>query len=352
MLDMTERKSFSFCGLELPNNIFLAPMAGITNRAFRRVALSLGCGMAWTEMISAEGLVRGDRKTEAYLPDRDEGSRVAVQIFGRKPEVLRDAAAIIDSGPAALIDINLGCPAPKVARGGSGAALLREPDKVRKILEAVCRVVQKPVTVKIRSGWDEQSRNAVEVAKVAKDSGAAAVIIHGRTAKQGFSGRADWGVVRDVVQKVGVTVVGSGDLTTPPEVATALRESGCAAVMIGRASRGNPWIFQLVEACLSAQQGVRPSVEEVGRVMLWHLEMSLTEFGPHRGLVQMRRPLTWYSRGWPGAGDFRRRIIRHDEPAMVRREIESFVRAALETSSPKKPADEELTRVPPSRVPP
>ena len=214
---------FSFCGLNLPNNVFLAPMAGVTTRPFRMIALSLGSGLAWTEMISAEGLVRGDRKTQSILPRGDEGGVVAVQIFGQRPEVLRDAAVIASESPASLFFVNMGCPVRKIVKGGSGAALLREPAKVGRIVELICRAVDKPVTIKIRSGWDEQSINAVEVAEVARKNGAAAVVVHGRTARQGFTGRADWGVVAAVARSSAIPVVGSGDLKGAEDVERSLK---------------------------------------------------------------------------------------------------------------------------------
>jgi len=313
-----------FCGLDLPNSTFLAPMAGITTRPFRRIALSLGSGLAWTEMISAEGLVRKDPRTQAYLPIGDEGGEVAVQIFGHRPEVLRDAALIVEEGPGAIIDINMGCPVRKIVKGGSGAALLREPKKIKKILEAVCGAVRKPVTIKIRSGWDAGSLNAVEVSGIAGDCGAAAVIVHGRTARQGFSGEADWKVVADVVRESGLPIVGSGDLKSPADVETALQASGCAAVMIGRAALCRPWIFREVAERREGLPAGEISREEMGRLMLHHLELNVEEFGAERGTRQMRRPLAWYSRGLAGAADFRRRINTVESKANVRREIMLF----------------------------
>lgn len=315
---------FSFCGLNLPNNVFLAPMAGVTTRPFRMIALSLGSSLAWTEMISAEGLVRGDRKTHSILPRGGEGGEVAVQIFGQRPEVLRDAALIASESPAALIDVNMGCPVRKIVKGGSGAALLREPAKVGRIIEMICAAVRKPVTLKIRSGWDEKSINAVEVAEIARKSGAAAVVVHGRTARQGFSGRADWRVVAAVARSSALPVVGSGDLKGAEDVERALKESGCAAVMIGRAALGRPWIFREIEAARENRPPPLFTSVEAGKLMLRHLELNLEEFGDRRGLILMRRPLSWYSRGLPGAGEFRRRINTLEDTKSVRQEIMTY----------------------------
>lgn len=327
---MRMNELFRFCGLDLPTNVFLAPMAGITARPFREIAFSLGTGLAWTEMISAEGLVRGDRKTLTYLPAGDEGGPVAVQLFGRRPEVLRDAALIAEETSASVIDINMGCPVRKIVKGGSGAALLRDPAAVRRILEAVCSAVNKPVTIKIRSGWDDNSLNAVEIARIARDSGAAAVVVHGRTARQGFSGKADWGIIAEVAGSAGLPVVGNGDLRTAEDVERSIRLSGCDAVMIGRAALGRPWIFRDVQLSRSGEKPPEVGRAEVGRLMLRHLELNLREFGERRGLVLMRRPLSWYCRGFPGSGEFRRRVNHLEEPAALRREIELFAGSVSE----------------------
>jgi tRNA-dihydrouridine synthase B len=316
--------SFEFCGLQLPNNIFLAPMAGITTRPFRAIALSLGAGLAWTEMISAEGLVRNDVKTRSFLPDGDEGGAVAVQIFGHRPETLRDAAVIAGETPASIIDINMGCPVRKIVSNGSGAALMKDPMRAGKIIAAVCEAVKKPVTVKIRSGWDKDSLNAAGFAAMARQSGAAAVTVHGRTARQGFGGRSDWTIVHDVSRTAGLPVVGSGDLTTPAEVERALDESHCAAVMIGRAALGRPWIFRDILLHRAGRGGGEEGRAFVAALMERHLELNLEEFGPYRGVILMRRPLAWYSRGMAGAAEFRKRINTISEEEMMREQIHAF----------------------------
>jgi tRNA-dihydrouridine synthase B len=290
-------EALNFCGLKLPNNIFLAPLAGITTRPFRMISLSLGAGLAWTEMISAEGLIRGEVKTKAYLPAGDEGGAVAVQIFGHRPESLRDAAAIAAATPAVIVDINMGCPVRKVVRSGSGAALMKDPLKVEKIVAAVCGAVEKPVSVKIRSGWDEGSINAVEIAKAAEGAGAAAVTVHPRTARQGFRGTSDWSVITAVARAVKIPVVGSGDLTTPAGIAEALSTSGCAAVMIGRAALGRPWIFRDAVRHLAGEAEETRGRGFVAALMLRHLELNVQEFGARRGVLLIRSPLAWYSRG-------------------------------------------------------
>jgi nifR3 family TIM-barrel protein len=304
-------------------------MAGVTTRPFRAIALSMGCGLAWTEMVSAEGLIRGDRKTRDFLPARGEPGEVAVQLFGHRPETLRDAALIAETTPASIIDINMGCPVRKIVKGGSGAALLRDTAAIGRILEAICGAVKKPVTVKIRSGWDDRSINAVEVAKIAAGSGASAVTLHARTAKQGFAGRADWGVVADVARASSIPVVGNGDLGSAEEAARAVRESGCSAVMIGRAAL-RPWIFRGPAAAEGAAQPF--SRADVGRLMLRHLELNIREFGERRGMIHMRRPLAWYSRGLAGAGLFRRRVNETADVPGLQAAIAAFAEVKEEIS--------------------
>lgn len=330
-----KRPVFRFCGLDLPSNIFLAPMAGVTTRPFRAIALSMGCGLAWTEMISAEGLVRGDRKTKDFLPSRGEPGEVAVQLFGHRPETLRDAALIAETTPASIIDINMGCPVRKIVKGGSGAALLRDTAAIGRILEAVCGAVKKPVTVKIRSGWDNRSINAVEVAKVAAGSGASAVIVHARTAKQAFAGKADWKVIADVARVLNIPVVGNGDLAGVEDAARAVRDSGCLAVMIGRAAL-RPWVFRPFTAGEGEGRGFTRA--EVGRLMLHHLQLNIGEFGERRGIVHMRRPLAWYSRGFAGAGIFRRRINETEDLPGLQAAIAAFAKTKEGSSAePREP---------------
>lgn len=316
--------SFSFCGVELASNVFLAPMAGVTDRPFRTVALSLGCGLAFTEMVSAAGLVKGDRKTLGYLPGPEEAPRVGVQLFGSRPEFLRDAALIVNDLAVPFVDINLGCPAKKIVRAGCGAALLREPAKVAAMLTAICGASKKPVLVKIRAGWDEKQMNAVEIARIAAACGAAAVTVHGRTARQAFTGKADWSVVQAVAQGVDLPVVGNGDLTRPEQVDAAVRDCGCAAVMIGRGACGNPWIFRDVETLRRGTPIAPLSGAELARVMLWHYGMALGEYGVRNGVHIIRRHLIWYCRGRVGAAEFRRRISKLDKPEDAVREIQAF----------------------------
>lgn len=320
--------AYTFCGVELTNPFFLAPMAGLTDRPFRAIALELGAGLVFTEMVSAAGLARGDRKTVTLLPSPEEAPRVGVQLFGGRPEDFRAATLKLNALPVPFVDVNFGCPARKVVRSGCGVALMREPARVRAILEAVCSVANKPVLAKIRAGWDEGERNAVDIARVARDCGAAAVTVHGRTGRQGFTGLADWGAVRAVVADGALPVTGNGDLVTAAQAVAALRESGCAAVMIGRGACGNPWIFREAAALLAGREAPPRTDAELGATMARHLLLSVAEHGVRRGVQTMRRHLIWYARGRAGGHEFRRRMVRLDDPVEVLREIEAFVAGA------------------------
>jgi nifR3 family TIM-barrel protein len=327
--------TFTFCGVELPSPFFLAPMAGVTNRSFRTIALELGAGLAFTEMVSAAGLARGDRRTVSLLPSPEEAPRVGVQLFGGRPEDFRAATLKVNELAVPFIDVNFGCPARKIVRSGCGVALMREPARVRAILTAVCSVATKPVLAKIRAGWDDGERNAVEIARLARDCGAAAVTVHGRTGKQGFTGLADWEAIREVAADGALPVTGNGDIVTPEQAVRALADSGCAAIMIGRGAYGNPWIFREAAGLLAGRPVARPSAAELAAVMARHLTLSIEEWGPRRGVHPMRRHLIWYARGRAGAHEFRRRVVRLEEPAEILREIEAFISGAYaEASAP------------------
>jgi len=316
--------AFRFCGVEMPNNVFLAPMAGVTDRSFRALALEHGCGLAFTEMVSAIGLARGDRKTRALLPSPGEAPHVAVQLFGSSPEFIREAAAIVDGLATPFVDLNCGCPVRKIVRSGCGSALLREPAKIAALVEAARAGTRKPVLVKIRAGWDERSVNAVEVARAAVAAGAAAVTVHGRTASQQFTGRADWGVVAAVAAAVPVPVVGNGDLVRAGQVDPAIAGHGCAAAMIGRGALGNPWIFGDVLHLRRGEPLRPPGPEVLAATMIRHHRLARGEHGERAGVHLMRRHLIWYSRGRPGAHEFRRRVTRLELASGVEAEIEAF----------------------------
>jgi tRNA-dihydrouridine synthase B len=286
----------------------LAPLAGISNLPFRLIARFFGCSLCFTEMISANGLVRESNKTMLYLKTCAEDQPLGVQIFGADPGLMAEAAAIV-ADHAALIDINMGCPVKKVVKTGSGAVLMRDPRLAAAILKAVKNAVNIPVTVKIRSGWSRASINAVDIARIAEDCGAAAVIVHGRTADQGFSGQADWQVIAQVKKAVGIPVIGNGDIRQPADARKMCRETSCDAVMVGRGALGNPWIFKGINQPDSADnEGYRPSVPQRREIIKKHWEMESFYCGAKVADRTFRKHLLWYTRGLAGSSRFREEV--------------------------------------------
>jgi nifR3 family TIM-barrel protein len=284
----------------------MAPMAGITNLPFRTLVHEFGCDLAFTEMISAMGLVRGTVKTFRYL-DTDGADRpLGVQIFGADPKVMAEAARIVEGHGADLIDINMGCPVRKVVKNGSGAALMKSPEKIREILDAVRNAIKVPLTVKIRAGWNKSTINAPEVAAIAADCGVDAVIVHGRTAEQGYTGRADWEIIKEVKNRIRIPVIGNGDLRAGVDALRMRDVSHCDAFMVGRGALGYPWIFQEINAVLDGRPVTAlPSLAERKSVISVHLEKEIAYAGERIGYRGFRKHLLWYTRGLRGGAHFR-----------------------------------------------
>ncbi|WP_305042588.1 tRNA dihydrouridine synthase DusB [Geoalkalibacter sp.] len=291
--------------LTLTNNLFLAPMAGISDLPFRQITKAFGAGLVFSEMISANGLVFDGRRTRALLRSSAQEQPLAVQLFGSDPDILARAAALVEDD-GALLDINMGCPVKKVVRGGAGSALLREPTRAAAILRAVRRVTARPLTVKIRSGWDGVSLNFLEIGRIAQEEGADAVTLHPRTRAEGFTGKARWEHIRELKAQLRIPVIGSGDLFQAADVHTMRQLTSCDAVMVARGSYGNPWLLRDSLAATTAPQPPVPA--ERMAVALEHLELHLEHFGAHRTLGEMRKHLCWYSRGLSGAASYRARI--------------------------------------------
>jgi len=292
--------------LEIKGNIFLAPMAGITNLPFRTIAREFGCSFAFTEMISATGLVRDSAKSYRYLDSSPADQPLGVQIFGSDPGTMAEAARIVAANGASLVDINMGCPVRKVVQSGAGAALMKDPERVRSILQALRVSINLPLSVKIRSGWNKSTINAVDIALIAQDCGVDAITIHPRTAEQGFSGSADWQIINQVQKILSIPVIGSGDIRTGMDVLEMKRISCCDAFMVGRGSLGNPWIFQDIAAALN--DGIIrtfPSLSERRKVMHYHLEKEIAYAGEKNGCKCFRKHLLWYTKGLRGGGHFR-----------------------------------------------
>lgn len=293
----------------LENPVFLAPMAGITDLPFRLICKEMGCGMVYTEMISSRGLYYRDKKTEKLLKIHPDEKPVALQIFGSVPDVMAKAAYMLNDRENAVLDINMGCPTPKIVKNKDGCALMRDIDLAGKIVKAVVKESIKPVTVKIRKGWDENNVNAVEFAKVMEQGGAKAITVHGRTREQFYSGKADWDIIKKVKEAVTVPVIGNGDIFTVEDGMKLLNEIKCDGIMVGRGSLGNPWLFKrLVHYIKTGDLLPEPTPEEKINMALKHLDSATRHKGERVGIIEMRKHIAWYVKGLKNSASLRDRI--------------------------------------------
>ncbi len=290
--------------LQLENPIILAPMAGITALPYRRVMKSFGAALVFTEMVSANGLIRDGHKTRELLVSCPEEAPLGVQLFGDDPQVLAEATRMI-ADECTLLDINMGCPVKKVIRSGAGSALLKEPHRIAAIIRAVRAQYSGPLSIKIRSGWDADSINFLEVGRIAEAEGADAVTLHPRTRSQGFGGKADWAQIGKLKQLLKIPVLGSGDIFTAADGIMMLQQTGCDAIMIGRGGYGNPWLIRDILTLLRGEQIAAVPATEKKTVATQHLQWHRQQFGDRKTLFEMRKHLCWYARGLAGASRFR-----------------------------------------------
>ena len=290
----------------LENNLILAPMAGVTDLPFRLLCKEKGAGLLCMEMVSAKAILYKNKNTQALFEIDPRENPVSLQLFGSDPDIISQIAHEIEERPFDILDINMGCPVPKIVNNGEGSALMKNPVLAGEIIEKTVKAIQKPVTVKIRKGFDDEHINAVEMARVAQESGAAAVAVHGRTREQYYSGKADWDIIRQVKEAVSIPVIGNGDLLTAEDVIAMKEQTGCDGFMIGRGAQGNPWIFeQILHYFRTGEKLSQPSAEEVTDMILRHAKMMLEFKGEYTGIREIRKHAAWYTAGYPNSAKLR-----------------------------------------------
>ena len=295
--------------VSLKNNLILAPMAGVTDLPFRLLCKEQGAGLLCMEMVSAKAIYFNNKNTEELLTIDDREPPVSLQLFGSDPDIISEMAKKIENRPFSILDINMGCPVPKVAGNGEGSALMKNPKLVEEIVSKTAKAIKKPVTVKIRKGFDDEHINAVEIARIAESAGAAAVAVHGRTREQYYSGKADWDIIRQVKEAVKIPVIGNGDVTSPEAARQLMETTGCDGIMIGRGAQGNPWIFrQILHWMETGEEEPKPDLEEVKAMILRHARILVEYKGAYTGIREMRKHVAWYTAGYPNSAKLRARV--------------------------------------------
>ena len=317
--------------LELNTGAALAPMAGVSDAAMRLLCHEMGAAWCVSEMLSAKGWIYSggkNRNTQELLTRLPGEGIAALQLFGREPELMAEAAVQLQGAGFEFFDLNFGCPAPKITGNGEGSALMREPELIGKIVRAMADAVDVPVTVKIRAGWDESSINAVEVAQICEQAGAAAVAVHARTRMQQYSGRADWRIIREVKRHVSVPVFGNGDVRSGADAIRMMEETGCDSVLVARACEGNPWVFREIKAAMEGREYTAPTIRERMEMALRHFDLEAQLHGERGGLLEMRKHIAWYIHGTHGAARFREQINTLEDADAVREALRSFASTA------------------------
>ena len=302
-------KTLKIGNVELKNRYILGPMAGVTDLPFRLLCKEQGAGLLCMEMVSAKAILYKNRNTESLLSIHPDELPVSLQLFGSDPKIMSEMAKQIEERPFAILDINMGCPVPKVVKNGEGSALMKNPKLVYEIVSAVVKAIEKPVTVKIRKGFDDEHVNAVEIARIIEEAGASAVAVHGRTREQYYSGKADWDIIRQVKEAVSIPVIGNGDVTSPQKAVELEKQTGCDGIMIARGAQGNPWIFSEMTAYEeTGEMPPRPDRDSIREMMLRHARLQIEYKEDYLGIREMRKHVAWYTKGLPKAARLREKI--------------------------------------------
>lgn len=314
-------------GIKFDSPFFAAPLAGVTDSTMRVLNRQMGAGLGYSEMISGKGLIYNNKNTEELLKISQDEKPVAYQIFGSDPEIMGQTASRLNSRDNVILDINMGCPVPKIVKNGEGSALLRDPKRVYEVVEAVVKNSTKPVTVKIRIGWDNDSINVVEIAKTIEKAGALAITVHGRTRMQYYSGKANWDTIKEVKEQVKIPVIGNGDVFNGQDALKLMEYTGCDMVMIGRGMLGNPWIFrECLELYNNGYNHREISLEEKADMMKKHLVNLVKSKGEERGVKEMRKHIAWYTKGMKGSSHFRNQLNQMGNTQDVLEKIDEFTK--------------------------
>lgn len=301
--------------IELKNNIVLAPMAGVTDLAYRIICKNMGADLVVSEMVSAKGIYYGDKKTNQLMAV-DQGERpIAIQIFGSDPKIMGSVVKdhLNKREDIDIIDINMGCPAPKIVKNGDGSALMKDPKLARQVLSSVVNASDKPVTLKMRIGWDDGNKNAVEIAKIAEEAGIEAITVHGRTRQMFYSGEADWDYIKKVKENVTIPIIGNGDIFEPKDAISMIEYTGCDGIAIGRGAKGNPWIFKRIVGLMEGREDQLPTIEDIIKLSIQHLHLLCSIKGERVGVKEMRKHIAWYVKGLPESNVLKDEINRIDD---------------------------------------